>query len=191
MRKVMLLGASIMLAAFGLQLRSSTQTKPAPERKEDKVTPLVLTPEESKAVATDSGTVRFLANSEDSNGAFATLEVTEREYVTDLHRHKFTDEAYYVLEGTLTVYLGGKIHKLGPGSYIYIPKGTPHAQGNLEKTPVKVLLTVTPGGFEGFMKDRAELIKRTPRGSPDFMKRIYEIVKKYDLERLGDSPLEK
>ncbi|MDQ3817144.1 MAG: cupin domain-containing protein [Acidobacteriota bacterium] len=180
-----------MIAAFGFQLRSNAQTKPAPGRREKKINPLVLTPEESKAVATDSGTVRFLVNSEDTNGAFATLEVTEREYATDLHRHNFTDEAYYVLEGTLTVYVGGKIHKLGPGSYLFIPKGTPHAQGNLGKTPVKVLLTVTPGGFEGFMRDRAELIKRTPRGSPDFMKRIYEIVKKYDLERLGDSPLEK
>jgi quercetin dioxygenase-like cupin family protein len=191
MRKVLLLGATIMIVAFGFQLRSNTQTKPAPERQENKVAPLILTPEEPKAVATDSGTVRFLAGSENTNGAFATLELTEREYVTDLHRHNFTDEAYYVLEGTLTVYLGGKIHKLGPGSYIFIPKGTPHAQGNLEKTPVKVLLTVTPGGFEGFMKDRAELIKRTPRGTPEFTKRIYEIVKKYDLERVGDSPLEK
>ncbi len=191
MRKVLLLGATIMIVAFGFQLRSNTQTKTAPERQENKIVPLILTSEESKAVATDSGTVRFLASSENTNGAFATLELTEREYVTDLHRHNFTDEAYYILEGTLTVYLNGKIHKLGPGAYIFIPKGTPHAQGNLEKTPVKVLLTVTPGGFEGFMKDRAELIKRTPRGTPEFKKRIYEIVKKYDLERLGDSPLEK
>ena len=74
--------------------------------------------------------MRFLTSGEDTNGAFATMELTEREYATDLHRHNFTDEAYYVLEGTLTLFIEGKSHKLGAGSYVFIPKGTPHAQGN-------------------------------------------------------------
>ncbi len=43
-----------------------------------------------------------------------------------LHRHKETHEAWFVLEGVVTMQLGDKKYKLTPGCYANIPAGTPH-----------------------------------------------------------------
>ena len=84
--------------------------------------------------------------------------------------------------------IADKTYELPAGSYIVIPRGTPHAQGNLGKVPVKVLLTMTPGGFEQSFKDRAELIKTVSPDRPDFikMREAMMIRQKYDREFLGD-----
>jgi quercetin dioxygenase-like cupin family protein len=116
------------------------------------------------------GSIRFLVNSEDTGGAFSIVESnTCGTPLTDLHRHPDMDEAFYVVEGTLTVYADGTTHTLGPGSYFYVPRGTPHAQGNPCEVPNKVLVTFTPGGFERYLRDRTEVLKTTTLGSPEFL----------------------
>lgn len=44
-----------------------------------------------------------------------------------LHRHAQSHEAWFVLEGTITLTLDGKQYSLTSGSYVNIPPGTPHA----------------------------------------------------------------
>ena len=148
-----------------------------------------LQPAEPALLTYDAGTVRYLATSEDTNGAWSLVELTEMPgYKTRLHRHIYTDEAYYVLEGVLTAKIGDKTYELPAGSYILIPHGTPHAQGNLGKVPVRVLLTITPSGFEESFRDRSELIKTIKPDDPDFRKKREEMMikRKYDREFLGD-----
>ncbi|HEY0764770.1 MAG TPA: cupin domain-containing protein [Pyrinomonadaceae bacterium] len=192
MKKICLL---VLLASglfLGAEQVSETQTKsdnsPA---KQDKDGPkiIALKSGEPDELTYDAGTVRFLASSKDTNGAWSLVELTEKPgYKTRLHRHIYTDEAYYVLEGVLTAKIADKTYELPAGSYILIPHGTPHAQGNIGKVPVKVLLTMTPGGFEGSFKDRAELIKTVKSDDPNFVKmREQMMIKgKYDREYLGD-----
>jgi len=144
---------------------------------------------ETSELTYDAGTVRVLASSEDTNGAWSVVELIEMPgYKTRLHRHNYTDEAYYVLEGVLTARIADKTYELPAGSYIVIPRGTPHAQGNFGKVPVKVLLTMTPGGFEKSFIDRAEMFKTVKPNSPDFRKKREELMTKgnYDREFLGD-----
>ena len=122
------------------------------------------------------------------------MELTEHPgYKTRLHRHNYTDETYYVLDGVLTAKIADKTYELPAGSYIVIPRETPHAQGNLGKVPVKVLLTMTPGGFEQSFKDRAELIKTVKSDNPDFIKMREAMMTKgkYDREYLGDWDIQK
>ena len=141
------------------------------------------------ALAYDAGTVRYLATSEDTHGAWSLVELTEMPgYKTRYHRHIYTDEAYYVIEGVLTAKIGEKTFELPAGSYILIPHGTPHAQGNLGKVPVRVLLTITPAGFEESFRDRSELIKTVRPDDPTFKQKREEmgIRRKYDREFLSD-----
>lgn len=136
----------------------------------------------------DAGSARFLASSEDTYGAWSLVELKELPgYHTNLHRHNHTDEAFYILEGTLTVKITDKIFEYPAGSYVLIPRGTPHAQGNNGKTPVRILLTMTPGGFERSFKDRIELFKTVKPSDPDFRKRRNENAVKghYDVEFLS------
>lgn len=43
-----------------------------------------------------------------------------------LHRHAATHEAWFILEGMVSVVLGDKEYTLTPGSYVNIPAGTAH-----------------------------------------------------------------
>jgi len=188
----------ILLVLFGFALFfsagqvSETQTKSDnAQSQQDKDRPkiIALKSGEPDELTYDAGTVKFLASSADTNGAWSLVELTEKPgYKTRLHRHIYTDEAYYVLEGVLTAKIADKTYELPAGSYILIPHGTPHAQGNLGKVPVKVLLTMTPGGFEGSFKDRAELIKTVKPDDPNFIKMREQMMTKgkYDREYLGD-----
>ncbi len=86
--------------------------------------------------------------------------------------------------------MSDKTHRLGSGSFVFIPKGPPHAQGNLDPQPVRILGMIAPlAAFEGFMYDRAELAKTVKRHNPEFGKRMAEIARKYDLEVLGPAPV--
>src|SRR6187549_1893001 len=182
MKKILLL----IFYAF-LTVAHSQTTPPAPTDNKPKT--ISLKTGEPELITYDAGTVRYLATAGDTNGAWSLVELTEKPgYKTRLHRHIYTDEAYYVLEGVLTAQIGEKRYDLPAGSYILIPHGTPHAQGNLGKVPVRVLLTTTPSGFEESFRDRAELIKTAKPDDPNFIKKREEMMikKKYDREFLGD-----
>ncbi len=176
MKKILLLVLVVSALFFGFERLSETQTKPDKTQSEqDKNKPKIvaLKSGEPAGLSYDAGTVRFLASSEDTGGAWSVVELTEMPgYKTRFHKHNYTDETYYVLEGVLTAKIADKIYELPAGSYIVIPQGTPHGQGNFGKVPVKVLLTMTPGGFEQSFKDRAELFKTIKPDHADYKKNV-------------------
>ena len=72
-----------------------------------------------------------------------------------------------------------EIHTLGPGSFVLIPRGTPHAQGNLTDNPARFITTVTPGGIEEFFRDRSELLKTIKPGDPNYDARYRVVLEKH------------
>jgi hypothetical protein len=74
---------------------------------------------------------------------------------------------------------------LPAGSYIVIPRGTPHGHGNAGKVPVRVLLTNTPAGFERYFKERVTLLKTMKPSDPEFGKKMRELRAIFDAEELG------
>lgn len=149
---------------------------------------IALKPGEPAGLAYDAGAIRVLASSEDTNGAWSLVELKEMPgYHTNFHRHNYTDEAFYVLEGVLTAKISEDTSDYPAGSYVLIPRGTPHAQGNRGNVPVRVLLTMTPGGFEQAFLDRVKLFETVKPGDPDFRRRRDELIKnsKVDVERLA------
>src|SRR5258708_3225183 len=43
------------------------------------------------------------------------------------HVHTREDEYFYVTEGTIMVSLGNERYEAGPGSFVFLPRGVPHA----------------------------------------------------------------
>src|SRR6185369_7899737 len=119
--------ASAVLVSFERLANAQTQPQRSQsEQDKDKPKLIALKSGEPDELSYDAGTVRFLASSEDTNGAWSLVEVKEVPgYKTNLHRHNHTDEAFYVLEGVLTVKMNDKISEYPAGSYILIPRGTP------------------------------------------------------------------
>ncbi len=183
MKKINLIPIVFCLFFIGRQSLSQGQTKPQREHSlQDTSKPNVITINSNAPdiLDYDAGTVRFLASSEDTKGAFSVFELTERPgYKTAWHRHPHWDEAFYVLEGVLTVKINDKINNYPAGSYILIPRGTPHGQGNFGTAPTKVLLTFTPSAYEQFFRDRVELFKTVKPDSPEFTDKFNELRKKH------------
>lgn len=196
MKKTILVTACALALLLGFGWPLQAQKKQETPSLQDKDSPKVIAVNTNylEVFSYDAGKVKFIASSEDTNGAWSLVELTEIPgYHTNLHRHNHTSEAFYVLEGVLTVKINDKTTEYQAGSYVLIPPGTAHAQGNRGKTPVRVLLTMTPGGFERSFKDRVELFKTIKPENPDFRKMREELTKKsgVDVERLANWDLQK
>ena len=142
--------------------------------------PFVVTPAQVAMQPYDAGELRVLVPSSRTGGAFAVVELKEMpDYRTPPHVHPAMDESFYVLEGVLEINLAGTEHQVPAGSYVHVPRGTPHAQGAAGGQPVRMLAWLSPGGFEAFFEDRVELARTVQRGSPEFQPRMLEIVDRH------------
>lgn len=119
----------------------------------------------------------------------AQLKLVERPgYRTPMHVHERTDESFYVLEGTLTFHANGKTVVAGKGDYIFIPRGTPHAQGNATASDTILLTTLVPGDFAAFFEARAELVLTVSPDHPDYGARMRDLGRTHDIRVLGPAP---
>jgi quercetin dioxygenase-like cupin family protein len=89
---------------------------------------------------------RVLLRGEETEGHVALVELTGRGQ-PPLHRHDF-DETFYILEGELTFQLGEERLTRGAGELAFAPRGVPHTYANLSGAPARVLMVITPAGFE-------------------------------------------
>lgn len=144
------------------------------------VAPLAVAADQVPSQIYDAGTLRLIVASADTGGRYAVLELNEgADYRTPAHVHPHMDESFYVLSGTLELNLARDKRTLPAGSFVFIPRGTPHAQGSAGPEPVRLLTTFTPGGFDAFFLDRVTLARTTARSDPQFQARIMEIVARH------------
>ena len=67
-----------------------------------------------------------------------------------LHVHTREDEMFFVLAGTFQFICGDEQFIGGVGTNVLLPRNVPHTFRNIGTTEGRLLVTVTPGGFEGF-----------------------------------------
>ena len=105
------------------------------------------------------GVLTFKAMSDDTGGAVTVLEtIAAPGEGPPLHVHA-EDELIHTLEGVFRIKLGDAIHEATPGTFVFIPSGTPHAWQNIGSRPARFFATVTPGAtaFEEFFRRYAKL----------------------------------
>lgn len=95
------------------------------------------------------------------------------------HRHAREDETSYVLEGILTVRIGGEVATVKPGEMVVKPRGVFHAFWNAGEEPVRFLEVISPGGFEDYFPELARIVSA---GSPPDMGAIIALGARYGLE---------
>ena len=93
-------------------------------------------------------------------------------------RHRGLHDMFYVLEGTLTLRLGGQEIEAGPGSFACVPPGVVHTFRNDSEGPVRLLNFNTPAGWENYMRDVAKAAQSRPL-TPEVMARV---ASRYDFE---------
>lgn len=129
-------------------------------------------------------TITLLASAADTNGLLGAVEVAgPGGAAPPLHVHHREDEAFYVLEGEYTVFVGDESIAGVPGTWVWGPRDVPH--GYRVHSPRGLHLSLTmPGGFEAFFEEIADIA--TPSTDPpSAMGRLAAVAARYGVEFLG------
>src|SRR5207302_918189 len=91
-----------------------------------------------------------------------------------LHVHHNEDEWFYVTEGELSFWVGGRLIEAPAGSFVYGPRDIPHTF-TVTSSEARFLLVTEPAGFEAFMRTLSEpapslTIPPPATEAPDFEK---------------------
>jgi quercetin dioxygenase-like cupin family protein len=121
--------------------------------------PYALGPGEGETIEGPAGgPLTFKARGEQTGGALTAVEnVIAPGDGPPLHTHANEDEAWYVLEGTLRFRLGDDDATAPAGSFVFVPRGTPHCFQNAGDQPARILVLFTPSGMEAFFDRFAAL----------------------------------
>ena len=107
-------------------------------------------------------------------------------FASPLHAHRDADEAWFILEGLVTYHGDAWSAEAGPGSFILVPRGTPHRYTVTGPTAARFLELFTVGGKEAFFRD---VVARRARHAGhrlpyDEAKTVYD---KYEIDLLEDA----
>ena len=146
---------------------------------------LVLHLGEGKAISAIGIPLTFKAVGLDTGGAYSLLEFSITGEGPPPHVHKNEDEAWYVVEGELTVLLGERTVKAPAGSFIFAPRGLVHRFWNEAAEPARVLALISPAGLEKMFEELGESVPAAPR--PSDIEEIVRLHQLYDIETVMPS----
>jgi mannose-6-phosphate isomerase-like protein (cupin superfamily) len=135
------------------------------------------------------------ATAEKTGGQYTLVEILAPEgFASPLHVHHQEDEGFWIIEGEMTFYVGDQTIKARPGSFLFGPKGVPHAF-TVDSGPARLLLILSPAGFEDLVREMGEParslnIPPQPEAPPEEaeMQRIAAIAARHGNEILGPPP---
>lgn len=97
------------------------------------------------------GQVIFKVRGEHSGGSLTAFEtVVAPGEGPPLHRHAGEDESLYVVAGQVRFRVGEALHAGGPGTFVFVPRGTAHTFQNIGDEPATMLIHFSPSGMELF-----------------------------------------
>lgn len=123
-----------------------------------------------------------------TNGQFTVIEVTNGPgYEAVRHVHHNEDEAFWILEGDVTLDIGGKVIEAHAGDYAFGPRDIPHSF-KVGESGARMLFILTPGGFEELVPATgvpaaSRTLPSPPDGPPD-IEALQKIVARYGGEIL-------
>ena len=133
---------------------------------------LVVPPGEGETIQGPAGgPLTFKVRSGTSSGSLTAFEnVIAPGDGPPLHLHEREDESWYVLDGRLRFRLGETLAGVPAGTFVFVPRGTPHCFQNVGEAPARILVLFTPAGMEEFFDRFAAL----PAFDPEAFARLGE-----------------
>ena len=130
----------------------------------------------------------FKATGRETAGAYCLLEQeVQPNSGPPPHIHHTEEESFFVLEGRFSFLCGEEEQVLENGGFAYIPRGTPHTFRNIGDSKGRLLVSITPAGFEEFFVEigtPAEKNSAPPAEDPDIINRILQLAPQYKMEVL-------
>ncbi len=132
-----------------------------------------------------------LIGADESGGLGVSLVTQPPGVATPLHQHTHEDEAFFLLEGTMTYRAGEETVHLAQGDFLWLPRGVPHAFRVTGEHPVRFLGFADPGGLFGLYDEvgipaRERRLPGDDALTPDVeIPRWNEVGPRYGLEVVG------
>ncbi len=158
---------------------------------------LVLPPGTGHTIRAASMTLKVGAG-QSRNWSVFEADVPPR-FDVGAHLHRDAEEVFYILEGELDLLAfeprvrttgdwrswesetGVQVARGGPGSFMFVPAGCPHAFANPGPELARMLFVVTPAGHEHYLEELAELLAQP--GAPD-QAAIAGLRARHDIQQL-------
>jgi mannose-6-phosphate isomerase-like protein (cupin superfamily) len=145
---------------------------------------IVLLPGEGRTIEIGAFDVTVFAEPSTAGGGFSLIETAEHEagIGPPMHIHRDCAESFYVLAGGYEMFVDDRTFDCPAGSFIYVPKGTPHTFRNTQPMSRKLNL-YTPSGMVGYFDELASGIRS---GIDDAA--LDAIAEHYAMEVVGPVP---
>ena len=125
---------------------------------------------------------------DETGGAWSIVELTgPKGDMPPLHVHQREEEAFYVLDGEMTLFVGDDEIHLSAGECAVAPRGIPHVY-RVDSDQARWLAIASPAGFERFVAEAATPAEALtlPPGPPEVdPAQLAEIAADYGIEILG------
>jgi quercetin dioxygenase-like cupin family protein len=125
---------------------------------------------------------------EQTGGLLSIIEITEPPgSAGPLHVHHREDETFWILDGEVTFEVGGSTINAGAGDVVFGPRDVPHRY-TVGDGGCRMLFIMTPGGFEGLVRDMSVPAQRRTLAPPSDQEPDWEhvaaVAKAYGCELL-------
>jgi len=99
-----------------------------------------------------------LATATQTSGQFTLLQTQSEppEFGPPLHLHRDAAEAFLVLEGEYLMYIGEEQTLCPPGTFVYVPRATPHTFKVVSAGPGKKLNLFSPAAMVQYFEELAD-----------------------------------
>ncbi len=142
--------------------------------------PTLISPGEGKSVNVIGNAITIRLQGSATGGVLSVVESLDQPGGgPPPHIHHREDETFQVLEGEYEFTCAGQTFTARVGATIFAPRGIPHTYRYVGQKPGRMMVTLTPAGFEKFFEEVGALSPQQQE-----IPVVIEIAKKYGLEFL-------
>jgi mannose-6-phosphate isomerase-like protein (cupin superfamily) len=147
-----------------------------------------LEPREGQTVWFLSNRITVKATAASTGGAYGLVEsLIAPGFSPPLHVHHREDEAFWLLEGDVTMRCGDRTFRAQPGSFVFLPRAVPHTFIVEGDTPARMLTLLSPGGGEEFFvaAGRRPAHDGLPPAAPPDIETLTRVGERFGSEIVG------
>ncbi len=115
----------------------------------------IVEPTEGRLLDLGNFQAVVLATAAQTSGEFTLLQTQNEppDFGPPLHIHRDSAEAFFVLEGEYLMYVEDRQQLCPPGTFVYVPRDTPHTFKVVSAGPGKKLNLFSPAAMLGFFEE--------------------------------------
>jgi mannose-6-phosphate isomerase-like protein (cupin superfamily) len=146
----------------------------------------IVRPGEGRVLQLGNFEAAVLATAAQTSGEFTLLQTQSEptDFGPPLHVHRDAAEAFYVLEGEYLMYVEDRQQLCPPGTFVYVPRDTPHTFKVVSAMPGKKLNLFSPAAMLDFFEELARA-EAAGNATPEVLDAI---AARNNVEMLGPVP---